>query len=145
MAKNTLTLQEAYALLDVARSAGIDEVKQAYRKRAFALHPDLHPDNENAAMEFQRVNEAYVTVITYLDSQAKKNSAKAQFVNAEKARKSKFEEEKRQAEQKGLKKESVRKKNVKNALSVNAKKWNAAKPVKGQGAKRYAGNACRKK
>ena len=93
MAKNTLTLQEAYALLDVARSAGIDEVKQAYRKRAFALHPDLHPDNENAAMEFQRVNEAYVTVITYLDSQAKKNSAKAQFVNAEKARKSKFEEE----------------------------------------------------
>lgn len=100
MAKNTLTLQEAYTLLDVERSAGIDEVKQAYRKRAFALHPDLHPDNENAAMEFQRVNEAYVTVITYLDSQAKKKSAKAQFVNAEKAKKSKFEEEKRQAEQK---------------------------------------------
>ncbi len=144
MAKNTLTLQEAYTLLDIARSAGIDEVKQAYRKRAFALHPDLHPDNENAAMEFQRVNEAYVTVITYLDSQAKKNSAKAQFVNAEKARKSRFEEEKRQAEQKRAE-ERVRKKNVKNALSVNAKKWSAAKPVKGQGAKRYAGNACRKK
>lgn len=100
MAKKTLTLQEAYKLLDVTKEANIDEVKQAYRKRAFALHPDLHPDNANAAAEFQRVNEAYVTVIAYLDNEAKKQSAKAQFVNAEKERKRKFEEQKRQAEQK---------------------------------------------
>ena len=100
MAKKTLTLQEAYKLLEVTKEANIDEVKQAYRKRAFALHPDLHPDNANAAAEFQRVNEAYVTVIAYLDNEAKKQSAKAQFVNAEKERKRKFEEQKRQAEQK---------------------------------------------
>ncbi len=100
MAKKTLTLQEAYKLLDVTKDANIDEVKQAYRKRAFALHPDLHPDNANAAAEFQRVNEAYVTVIAYLDNEAKKQSAKAQFVNAERERKRKFEEQKRQAEEK---------------------------------------------
>lgn len=100
VAKKTLTLQEAYTLLEVTKGANIDEVKQAYRKRAFALHPDLHPDNTNAAAEFQRVNEAYVTVIAYLDNEAKKQSAKAQFVNAEKERKRKFEEQKRQAEQK---------------------------------------------
>lgn len=100
MAKKTITLQEAYKLLDVTKDANIDEVKQAYRKRAFALHPDLHPDNANAAAEFQLVNEAYVTVIAYLDNEAKKQSAKAQFVNAERERKRKFEEQKRQAEQK---------------------------------------------
>lgn len=100
MAKNGMTLQDAYILLQISKSAGIDEVKQAYRKRAFALHPDLHPDNENAAHEFQRVNEAYVTVIAFLDSQAKKNSVKAQFVQAEKEKKSRFEEEKRKAEEK---------------------------------------------
>ena len=100
MAKNGMTLQDAYMLLQVSKNAEIDEVKQAYRKRAFALHPDLHPDNENAAHEFQRVNEAYVTVIAYLDSQAKKNAVKARFVQTEKVRKSQFEEEKRQAAEK---------------------------------------------
>lgn len=100
MVKKTLTLKEAYLLLEVTKDADIDEVKQAYRKRAFALHPDLHPDNANAAEEFQRVNEAYVTVIAYLDNEAKKQSAKAQFFNAEQARKKQFEEQKRRAEQK---------------------------------------------
>lgn len=100
MVKKTLTLKEAYLLLDVTKDANIDEVKQAYRKRAFALHPDLHPDNANAAAEFQRVNEAYVTVIAYLDNEAKKQSAKAQFVNAERERKKQFEEQRRRAEQK---------------------------------------------
>lgn len=100
MVKKTLTLKEAYLLLEVTKDAGIDEVKQAYRKRAFALHPDLHPDNVNAAAEFQRVNEAYVTVIAYLDNEAKKQSAKAQFFNAEQERRKQFEEQKRRAEQK---------------------------------------------
>lgn len=100
MVKKTLTLKEAYLLLEVTKDANIDEVKQAYRKRAFALHPDLHPDNANAAAEFQRVNEAYVTVIAYLDNEAKKQSAKAQFFNAEQERRKQFEEQKRRAEQK---------------------------------------------
>lgn len=100
MAKKTITLKEAYLLLEITKDAGIEEVKQAYRKRAFALHPDLHPDNANAAAEFQRVNEAYVAVIAYLDNEAKKQSAKAQFVNVERERKKQFEEQKRQAEQK---------------------------------------------
>lgn len=100
MAKSAMTLQDAYMLLQVSKSADIDEVKQAYRRRAFALHPDLHPDNENAVREFQRVNEAYVTVISYLDSQAKRNSVKAQFVDKKNAERARFQEEKRQAEEK---------------------------------------------
>lgn len=100
MVKNAMTLQDAYILLQVSRSADIDEVKQAYRRRAFALHPDLHPDKEDAVREFQRVNEAYVTVISYLDSQAKRNSVKASFADRQKAQKARFEEEKRQAEEK---------------------------------------------
>lgn len=102
MAKSSLSLQEAFQLLEVPKTATIDEVKQAYRKRAFALHPDLHPDNKNAAHEFQRVNEAYVTVISYLDAQAKKNSAKAQFMQKDGQTKSRpdFAEERRREEQK---------------------------------------------
>lgn len=100
MAKKTLTLKEAYLLLEISRDATLDEVKQAYRRRAFALHPDLHPDNANAAAEFQRVNEAYVAIISYLDIVAKKQSAKAQFVNTDSAKKRQYEAQKRQAEQK---------------------------------------------
>lgn len=100
MAKNSMTLQEAYALLQVSGSADIDEVKQAYRRRAFALHPDLHPDKEDAVREFQRVNEAYVTVISFLDSQAKRNSVKVRFSDRQKEQNARFEEEKKRAEEK---------------------------------------------
>lgn len=55
-----MTLKECYSILQVAEGASLDEVKKAYRKRAFELHPDLHPDQPDAAKRFQRLNEAYV-------------------------------------------------------------------------------------
>ncbi|CAK7049771.1 MAG: Chaperone protein DnaJ [Desulfovibrio sp.] len=55
-----MTRKQALTLLGLQEGADLEEIKRAYRKLAFALHPDLHPDNLNASKEFQRVNEAYV-------------------------------------------------------------------------------------
>lgn len=41
-------------------------VKKAYRKRAFELHPDLNPNNPQAAADFQKLNEAYVILTEVL-------------------------------------------------------------------------------
>lgn len=38
----------------------MDEVKAAFRRRAFELHPDLNPGDANANARFQELNEAYV-------------------------------------------------------------------------------------
>ncbi len=55
-----MTLKECYHLLQVADSASLEDVKTAYRRRAFQLHPDLNPDRPNASRQFQLLNEAYV-------------------------------------------------------------------------------------
>ena len=36
-----------------------EELKRAFRLRAKALHPDLHPDNPHAAEDFKELNKAY--------------------------------------------------------------------------------------
>ncbi|UZP67464.1 J domain-containing protein [Desulfovibrio mangrovi] len=55
-----MTLKECYRILKLKEGASVDDVKSAYRKRAFELHPDLHPDKPDAARQFQLLNEAYV-------------------------------------------------------------------------------------
>ena len=55
-----MTRKECFAALGLKEGAGPDEIKRAYRKLAFSLHPDLNPDVPDAAKRFQRVNEAYV-------------------------------------------------------------------------------------
>lgn len=57
-----MDVRECYRLLKVREGADLDEVKSAFRKMAFGLHPDLNPDNPHAARQFQRVNEAYVVL-----------------------------------------------------------------------------------
>lgn len=54
-----MTLQECLKKLDLHPSAGMKEVKAAFRKLAFKYHPDLnaHP---SAAIRFREINEAYV-------------------------------------------------------------------------------------
>ncbi len=58
---------EHYGILKVSKTATLDEIKKAYRKRAFELHPDLHPENPNANKEFQLLNEAYVLLTAYVN------------------------------------------------------------------------------
>ncbi len=63
-----LSLKECCSILGVPLQAELDEVKRAYRKLAFALHPDLNPDDEAAKKRFLQVNEAYVQLIRKLSA-----------------------------------------------------------------------------
>jgi len=48
-----------YKTLGVSREASDDEIRKAYKKLARENHPDMQPDNEQAAKRFKEVQEAY--------------------------------------------------------------------------------------
>ncbi|HEY1930401.1 MAG TPA: molecular chaperone DnaJ [Acetobacteraceae bacterium] len=51
--------QDFYATLGVARDAGADDLKKAYRKLAMQFHPDRNPGDKQAESRFKEVSEAY--------------------------------------------------------------------------------------
>ena len=51
--------RDFYEVLGIAKGAGADEIKSAYRKLAKKYHPDLNPDNKEAEAKFKEINEAY--------------------------------------------------------------------------------------
>lgn len=67
-----LSLKECYSILNLEKGATLEDVKRAYRRRAFELHPDLHPGNAEAGRQFQRLNEAYVALSQILQTEAAK-------------------------------------------------------------------------
>ena len=48
-----------YEILGVDRKASDDDIKAAYRKLVKMYHPDLHPNDANAAAKFKEINEAH--------------------------------------------------------------------------------------
>jgi molecular chaperone DnaJ len=57
-----MRLDEGYRILGLSPRADMEAIKSAYRKLAFALHPDLNPDDTSAKRKFQKLNEAYLLV-----------------------------------------------------------------------------------
>lgn len=47
-----------YSILGVSKTATADEIKKSYRKFARKYHPDINPNDEEAKLKFQQINEA---------------------------------------------------------------------------------------
>lgn len=52
-------MRDPYEVLGVPRTADADTIKQAYRKLAKQLHPDLNPGNTSIENRFKEVSAAY--------------------------------------------------------------------------------------
>ena len=50
-------VDDPYKVLGVSRDATKEEIKKAYRAKEY--HPDLHPDDSQAAEKMNEINEAY--------------------------------------------------------------------------------------
>ena len=54
-----MSKRDYYEILSVSKTAGDNEIKQAYRKLALKYHPDKNKGNEEAEEKFKEATEAY--------------------------------------------------------------------------------------
>lgn len=52
-------MKDPYEILGVARTAAPEDIRQAYRRLAKKLHPDLNPGNKESEERFKEVSGAY--------------------------------------------------------------------------------------
>ena len=55
-------MKDYYEILGVAKDAGQDEIKKAFRNLAKKYHPDRNPGDASAEQMFKDANEAYETL-----------------------------------------------------------------------------------
>ncbi len=77
-------VKDPYSVLGLTKEAGADEIKSAYRKMAKKYHPDLHPDDPNAANKMNEINEAY-DMLTHPEKYAARRAYEEQAQNARNA------------------------------------------------------------
>jgi Ca-activated chloride channel homolog len=51
--------KDAYEILGVSSDSSVQDIKSAYRQIARRIHPDVNPNNEAAALQFQDVTQAH--------------------------------------------------------------------------------------
>ncbi len=72
-----MSKRDYYQVLSVARNAGEDEIKKAYRRLAMKHHPDRNPGDAEAEEKFKEAKEAYEVL-----TDPKKRAAYDQFGHA---------------------------------------------------------------
>lgn len=75
-----MTVHECYTILGIKTDADMEQIKSAFRKLAFKLHPDLNP-SPAAADQFRRVNEAYVILKKTHEERAGSSKARERAKN----------------------------------------------------------------
>ena len=50
---------DLYIILEVGRTAPVNEIKRAFRRLARRYHPDINPGDRHAEERFKRITEAY--------------------------------------------------------------------------------------
>ena len=91
-----MNVEQSCKILGTSINPDIEEVKRSYRKRAFDCHPDLHPNNPEASRKFRELNEAYVTLLHFLEEQPQtgKNYSQESGKEKEKGKEQKKQEKK---------------------------------------------------
>jgi molecular chaperone DnaJ len=59
---SSATPRDYYEVLGVARDAGLQDIKQAYRRLAVENHPDRNPGDTEAEERFKQASEAYAVL-----------------------------------------------------------------------------------
>ncbi len=54
-----MSKRDYYEILEVPKTATVEEIKKAYRKKAIQYHPDKNPDNKEAEEKFKEAADAY--------------------------------------------------------------------------------------
>ncbi|MFZ9939183.1 MAG: molecular chaperone DnaJ [Bacteroidia bacterium] len=75
-----MSKRDYYEVLGVAKNAGEDEIKKAYRKAAIKYHPDKNPGDAQAEESFKEAAEAY-EVLSNADKRARYDRFGHQGVN----------------------------------------------------------------